>query len=409
MTKRFALMLTMVAIGVVIGRIAGHVTHFLDGPSYSFSVTALLTVGLYSSTHAIDIRYLRSDVCTVVMAVTVGVLFKAALVTGVMLAVFRNPLFLVLGIAVAQIDPLSVAALGESSLLSRRGRSLLLAWASFDDPVTTLLTVYVATLAMPFRHGGTTAHLGLGGPSVFAIDLLGSLGMAVAAILLYRLARTYVPQLAFLAACALLLVVFALGVWRTWVLAVALVGLMIRPVVPGRPLAVGRLLGRLADVAFLVAAVLLGVVLSLGVSLGAGIVLGVAAYVAHGLVSLLLTRLQTVSDKVLLALAQQNGITAIILALLLEPLFGGTIAIVAPAILTVNLLYLASNSLYVRWNPWRVGPERHAASATGEPVSAAGPAETGGLAELVSEVGQQRVHVGLGKPASHRLSDHGIP
>ncbi|NDU74571.1 hypothetical protein GWI34_18315 [Actinomadura sp. DSM 109109] len=41
----------------------------------------------------------------------------------------------------------------------------------------------------------------------------------------------------------------------------------------------------------------------------------------------------------------QNGITEIILALLLEPFFGGTVAVVAPAILVINLLCPSSNAV----------------------------------------------------------------
>ncbi|NUR64455.1 MAG: hypothetical protein HOQ47_01735, partial [Streptomyces sp.] len=50
-------------------------------------------------------------------------------------------------------------------------------------------------------------------------------------------------------------------------------------------------------------------------------------------------------DRVSLSLSQQNGITAIILALLLEPALPQAVAVIAPAILVVNLLHLGSNAL----------------------------------------------------------------
>ena len=56
-------------------------------------------------------------------------------------------------------------------------------------------------------------------------------------------------------------------------------------------------------------------------------------------------------DRARLALGQQNGLTAIILALLLEPNFPGTIAVVAPAIIVVNLLHALCNGLYDRIAP----------------------------------------------------------
>ncbi len=397
MAIRFAFMLGMVAVGVIIGRLSGHVTDILGGPFYSPFVAFLLALGLYGSTRAIDLRHLRSDLRTIVLAVTVGVFLKAVLITAVMLAVFRNPAFLVLGVAVAQIDPLSVSALGESSRLSRRGRGLLLAWASFDDPVTTLLTIYAAALALPFRDGGVSAHPEFSG-SMFTVDLLGNLGVAAAAVLLHRLVRRAAPRWEFPVACLVLAAVFAVGTWRMWVLAVALVGLSIRPVLRSRPHAVDRILDRSIDVAFLLAAVLLGVVLSLGVSPLPGVVLGVAAFAAHALVSLPLTRSQSVQDKVLLAFAQQNGITAIILALLLEPVFGGTVAVVAPAILVVNLLYLAANGLHAHRartaEAVSVPRTLPGAAVSGEVTE---PARTEVPADPVRKIAQQRVQVRLWK------------
>jgi hypothetical protein len=56
--------------------------------------------------------------------VTLGVPVKAALVSGVMYIVFLllsldwQPVYLVLGVAIAQIDPLSVAALQHESRIS---------------------------------------------------------------------------------------------------------------------------------------------------------------------------------------------------------------------------------------------------------------------------------------------------
>ncbi|MDL4813640.1 hypothetical protein [Actinomadura opuntiae] len=351
MAKRFALMLAMVAVGALAGQLSGHVTAVLDGPVYAPLVTALLAVGLYGSTHGIDLSQLRTDLKTVVLAVTVGVLCKAALITAVMVAAFQNPAYLVLGVAVAQIDPLSVSALGESSRLSPRGRSLLLAWASFDDPVTTLITIYVAALALPLRHGGTGGHLDLGGAAAFTADLAGNLAVAAVAVGLFLLVRRFAPRWEFGAGCVLLAGVLAVGVWQLWVLAVALAGLVVRPVLPGRPDAVQRLLDRCVNGAFLVASALLGAVLSLGVSPLPGLVLGVTAFAAHALVSLPLTRAQS-GDRGALALAQQNGITAIILALLLEPAFGGTVAVVAPAILVINLLYLGGNAMLGLRSRW---------------------------------------------------------
>jgi len=63
-------------------------------------------------------------------------------------------------------------------------------------------------------------------------------------------------------------------------------------------------------------------------------------------VGMLVTPSLPFRDRVRLALGQQSGITAVVLALLLETAFPGTVAVVAPAILIINVLHLVSNTLW---------------------------------------------------------------
>lgn len=406
MARRFALMIALAAVGLLGGHLAGGgVAGLLGGPLYAPVVTALLAIGLYGSTRSISISTLRGDLRTVILAVTVGVVAKAVLITAVMLPAFREPGYLVLGVAVAQIDPLSVVALGRRSRLSERSRGLLLAWASFDDPVTTLLTIYVAGVAVSLRPGGTASGLDLGGPLSFLLDLLGNLAVAAAAALLYALARRLRPYARFAVCCAVLAAVFAVAVWQTWVLAVALAGLYVRPEWPGRPERVTRVLERAVDGAFTLAILLLGLVLSLGIAWLPGIVLGLAAFAAQALVSLPLTRTFPAPDRVRLALAQQNGITAIILALLLEPAFGGTVAVVAPAILLINALYLGGNALYDRATTVRDLVLAVASRPPRRPRSAARAARGEILPDVMPEVGQPGRDVELSKPPDLRAPE----
>jgi hypothetical protein len=53
-------------------------------------------------------------------------------------------------------------------------------------------------------------------------------------------------------------------------------------------------------------------------------------------------------DRLYLACAQQNGVTALSLGLLLEPLHPGTIAIVAPALAVVGAIHFGANWLLDR-------------------------------------------------------------
>ncbi|BCL15763.1 cation:proton antiporter [Micromonospora sagamiensis] len=305
----------------------------------------LLAVGLYASTYGIDLGAARRNVRLVVFAITGGVVVKAALISAVMYLAFREPAYLVLGVAVAQIDPVSFAAARLQSRMSAQARTILSAWASFDDPITVLLTVYAAAWVWPLVPADPAAapaapHTGF---ESFGLSLAQNLALAAVAALVWwgteRLRRWVRPgrlvtalQIAALAALA------AVAVWQFLMLAIAVAGLFYRP-----PL--GVVLDRLTQGAFLAASFALGLVLVGGISPLAGVVLGLAAVGAHALVAVLIGWRLPRSDRVDVLLGQQNGITAIILALVLERQFVGTVAVVAPAILTINVLHALTNGL----------------------------------------------------------------
>ncbi|RKS79852.1 NhaP-type Na+/H+ or K+/H+ antiporter [Actinomadura pelletieri DSM 43383] len=365
-TRRLLIALAITAVGVAAGRIAGaaRVDDLVDGDAYFYAVTALLAIGLYSSTHGIERGQMRTDLHTVVLAVTVGVLVKAAVITGVMVVLFPGPEALVLGVAVAQIDPLSVAALQSSSRLSPRGKSLLLAWASFDDPVTTLLTIYAATLSVAVHDLGRTdalTELQGGGLSGFVVGAVFNAAFAAVVCGLWWLVlRRSRPggAVGFVVGCVLLVVAAVVAVSQFWMLGVALVGLFVRPTLAGAPEAFERRIGQLTQVALLLAILGTGFLLSMRVLFVAGLVLGVTAYAVHAIVSLPLTRGQTPDDRVQLAIAQQNGITAIVLSLLLAPVFPDVVATVTPAIVVINALHALCNTAYDRAGSWAAIRER---------------------------------------------------
>lgn len=346
---RTVAMLGAVLAGVGAGAL-GQFTGIERSAGYALAVTALLGFGLYSSTTGIPMAEFRGQLRTVLLAVTVGVVIKAAIITAVMWLVFREPGYLVLGIVVAQIDPLAVAALRDGSRMSHRAKALLATWSSFDDPVTVLLTVYVTAFALRARDGGDVGHLLGSGLLSFVLNLLWNVVLAGVVYLAWRAVRSlnrrretrpYGPLGWALVGLAVL-VVAGTAVWFGLLLALAVIGLFIRP-------RLGTVLDRSTQVALLMATFAVGLVLIGGVRPVQALVLGGAAYAAQIVVALLLTlprRWQR--DRVGLALAQQNGMTAIVLALLLEPTFPGTIAIVAPAIVVVNTLHALCNGAWNR-------------------------------------------------------------
>ena len=348
---------TLVA-GVLFGLVVD-TSGLVDSDGYLFGAGLLLAVGLYGSTYGIDLKALRADLTGVVAAVTLGVVLKAALISGTMLLVFRRPEGLVLGIAVAQIDPLSVAALGRSGRMSERARSLLEAWASFDDPMTVLLTLYLAGYAYTAAgHEGVPMVTG-GGAGGYATGLVLNAALLAGVLLLWWAGRRVadrvpdtVPSRRVKGTAVVLLVVtmLLLAASHQLMLAVALAGLMVRSKV------LDRMIGRAVGGAFLAAFLALGLLLAHGVAWWPGFVLGVSAFGAQAVVALgvmpLFVRGLSRGDRIALGLGQQNGITAVLIALSLERDFPGTAATVGPAVITVNLLHGTSQVLLAHPPRW---------------------------------------------------------
>lgn len=316
-----------------------------SAPWFVPTATSLLAVGLYSSTLGIDLVAARAHLRTVLLAVTVGVLAKAALVHAVMFVCFGDPASVVLAVAVAQIDPLSVAAAGRSTGLTAEGRSLLSAWASFDDPVTMLITLVLLQ------------HLdGAAGAGPVAAVARTATGLALSALLVVVVVVLQVPLRRVgaaaprAAAVGELLLVAAAGVVAVrhgLLVGLAGCGLVVRPALL-RGVQGERLLGWATTGAFGAAVVMLGLVCAGGVDLVRGAVLGVAAYGAQVLVGSLLTA-RLPRDRLVLALAQQNGITAVLLSLVAAPVVPAAPGVVAPAVLVVNTLHLLANGVAARY------------------------------------------------------------
>lgn len=346
---------------------------------YKYGAYLLLAVGLYGATVGIDLRQARRDKRVISTAVTVGVILKAALIGGVLALAWQNPLFLILGVAVAQIDPLSVAALMGDERMSPRARTVLAAWSSFDDPFTVILAIYAAAVAVNTFGIGDVPPSGSDPLLLYAVDLGGNLCLAGFAWLVWRLIGDR-PSLryAVLAGC------FVVSVATGWMLAIAIIGLF------ARPAALHDLIPRLTHWALYAAAVALGVLLIDGIQVWEGISLGIAAFLAQIVAAALLTGGMPRADRWHLAFAQQNGITAIILALTLQIQFDGVVAVVAPAIITANLIHAAVN--------WFV--DRRLLAAPKANSQKAAPSRGGGAAFKIVEV-----QPGYSAPKFHDLGD----
>jgi hypothetical protein len=316
------------------------------GGFYGFLTAGLLAVGLYGSAGGISRPEGRGDVYRIVVAITFGVLVKAAFIAGVLWLAFREePEYLVLAVAMAQIDPLSVSAMLESRDMSPRAKSLLAAWASFDDPVTTVLVVILGSMVL--TGTGTISS----GTAAYAETLLGNLVLLVGAGVVWLAVRgrgwgqgrgdaSVGRKWAALQITALV-ALLGVATWQFLMLGLAVSALFFRP-------RLGPWLGRATNAALWVATFLLGMLLADGADFAVGAVLGCATFLAQVLVGAVVTLGFSRRDRVSLSLSQQNGITAIILALLLEPALPEAVAVIAPAILVVNVLHLVSNGVLGR-------------------------------------------------------------
>lgn len=335
----------------VIGEAGGIHAHQIEASAfYGKSVAGLLAIGLYVSVYGISREELRKNAIVVLVAVTVGVTAKAFLGGAVMVIAYGGAGYLLLGVAVAQIDPLSVAASLRDRRMSDRAKSVLSAWAAFDDPITVLLVVYLAAVSLP------TA--GLRGSGVLAGDggylwqlgynglLIAAGGMAWYLLGVWRGAhgRRCARALQYLVLAGLIAVAAAFGLYA----GIAVCGLFFRP-------EIDSVVGWIVNVAFYAAAFLLGMLLSTGVLVGAGVLLGVSVFLAQVLAGLVISRGMPLDDRVRLALGQQNGVTAIILALAIQPYFPVAVGVVAVAILTVNILHILSNACWDSIGSVRLG------------------------------------------------------
>jgi NhaP-type Na+/H+ or K+/H+ antiporter len=348
--------LVVLVCAALAGLFAAHVLDLHEihrSSSYVLVVTVLLAIGIYGSTSGISIVEMKRNARTILLAVTIGVLAKAALISLVMLWIVGDPVYAVLlGVAVAQIDPLAVAGLVSRSRMSESAKTVLRAWSSFDDPVTMILTVYLLTFAGWSGSSSSAGESVSASPLALAGGFAANFGFAFVVWVGYRAVKG-IGQLPALRAVrsrpvavqavgglALLGVGFV-AVEQFYLLGLAVIGLFLRP-------GVQAVLDRLTRLALLLATAALGMLLAGGVDWGAGIALGVSAYLAQAVLAPIVTRRHSFTDKVSLALGQQNGITAITLALLAEPVFPKTVSVIAPAILVINGLHAVCETVWDR-------------------------------------------------------------
>lgn len=328
---------------------------------YILVASALLCFGLYMAVYGIDRAEAKRHWRVVTIAVTFGVFAKYLLIFASAFLLTQDWKYAILGMAVAQIDPLSVAALEKDERMTPRTRTVLAMWASFDDPMTAIATPFILGLAASkvsqnFAEGESWTDL--------LLDLVPFiLALLVVGIVTLRTRMNKPHPAAFWKKIedsekhktGIIGLIGAVATPLRLYSGAALTGWFIRPKWLG-----GRAAELAVNTALYGATFLLGILLAGGVDIRGGIILGIATYGSQILVawlvvwlSLLVSRKEgqhklSKRDTWHLALAQQNGITAIVLALNLEPFINGAVAAVSLAIVVINLLNFAVNWVFDR-------------------------------------------------------------
>lgn len=292
----------------------------------------LLTIGLYGSVSAINVGELRANRGIVIRAITIGVLVKPVIAGTIFYIFIQDKIAYLFGIAVAQIDPLPVAALlnRKDSPLSERAKAILGAWSSFDDPMTVLISLYVFAFIVPSEN-----H-----PMAITISFIKHIGadflFAGGVYFIYRLIKKC-QWLQYV----LLSAAIAVSAYFHLLLGIAIIAIFLRPYL-------SDMMPRIISAAFYISLMLIGLLLKKGVSVAQGLALSFAIIISQIIVGMWLTAKLDRKERISLALAQQNGLTAIILALVFESGCKGTVAVIAPAIFFINLGYFVLNALFER-------------------------------------------------------------
>lgn len=306
-------------------------------PGFHLVTSILLSIGLYLATTGVSRSWFRVDLRRVITAVLLGVAVKAAFVSLVSSLVVDLTVALSLGLVFSQVDPLATSSTLEARPISDRGRTLLQAWASFDDPTTTVLAVALIYFLRPSAVIYTpierlvrqeVAWVWMSLVVVFALTLLLWLFQG-------RQIRDYQILLLLPVSLALVALLEAYFV-------AAVLGILLRPSVVER------------NAERLVLAISAVSVLAVGTVAGGserwllGLALGLLAVLVHAIVSVPISRGYESYDRWSIAVGHQSGLTALVLTLAFEDRGIEVAAIAAPGILATLLLHQGIDAAFER-------------------------------------------------------------
>jgi hypothetical protein len=312
--------------GYFLARESNFFLSFSTSTVYEYLINFILAIGLYASVSAINTSSLREDKKIIFKAVTLGVMLKILIIFTIMY--FKAPTSIeafMLAIIVAQIDPLSVSAIlrHDNSILSERAETIIRAWSSFDDPVTAFLAILIATFYLDTSTGW---HINI-------ITLISFIILGIAFFFYRRNKFSSATNLLFFITFLLLATLYQ------QFFAIAISGLFIRTK------DIKNIIKKVLPCLYHFSIALMGMKLVYGINIIDAIILAGAAVCSQIIVGYIMTKNFPIPDRWFISFSQQNGLTAIILSLLLLKYDPQFTSIVAPAILLINILHMFSNTI----------------------------------------------------------------
>lgn len=290
--------------------------------------SAALAFGLYTSVSGIDLSTLGKYRKVAALVILFGVPVKILLIGAVMYLIQPSVISFLIAVTVAQIDPLSVATLLDNKArMSKSAKTLLNVWASFDDPITVLVGFSVLLPLLTNSQGASVGNY-----------LLGLIVNIFPAIVVYLVQRYLKPGKFIEVALLILGLVWA--VISGSFLFAAILGLFLRPLPTQK-------LSQLVNIIYCCVTIAVGMSLNFyTLDLRIGVLLAIVTFfIVQPLVTVISVK-GTLHDVFRLSYAQQNGITAIIMALSFQVQGFDIIGIILPAVVAINLFNLALNALH---------------------------------------------------------------
>jgi len=284
-----------------------------------------LATALFANVQSIDRGFLQKYKSQSIIIVSVGLVFKALLLGGILYIITGDIRFFLIGALISQIDPGLTNWANKIMGQKDDTAKLSLVESTFDDPISTLLTIYIA---LPLVLGKSLDF------NLYFIMLI--VNFIFVAVFLFEKRRAKIES-SFLSSSAIV----AGGLLNIF-LGVALSGLLFKMK--------SELFDEPVRLVTYASYIIVGFFIPLaGLNIALGLLLAlVLIFIVRPLEVLLFFRNLNFKDKVRLSLSEQKGITTVLLLLLIQPQIN-VVGIVIPAMIAINVWFVISHYILGRY------------------------------------------------------------